>query len=74
MKIHELIEAASGGSTSAASVGSLGGSPNIVAGPPKALKRWSGSPGKMGHSIKPPTPKLQKPTDNALNAKGSIIA
>lgn len=74
MKISELLEAATAGATSSGSIASLGGSPGTLAGTPKALKRWSGSPGKTGQSIKPPVAKLQKPTDNALNAKGSIIA
>lgn len=74
MRIHELLEAATAGATSSGSIASLGGSPHRVAGTPAVLKRWSGSPGKTGKSIKPPVPKTQKPTDNALDQSGSIIA
>lgn len=74
MRIKEILEAATAGATSSGNIASLGQSPHIAAGKPKALKRWSGSPGKIGHSIKPPLPKKQKPGDNALDSKGSIIA
>ena len=75
MRIQELLEAETAGATGTSSIASLGGSPHRVAGTPAVLKRWSGSPGKTGKSIKPPVPKTQTPKDNALDKKsGSIIA
>lgn len=74
MKIRELLETATAGATSSGNIASLGGSPHVVAGTPSVIKRWSGSPGKMGKSIKHKAPKKQTPKDNALDKKGGILA
>ena len=66
MKIQDLFEFATAGATSSGSIASLGGSPHVLAGTPAALKRWSGSPGKMGKSIKHKAPKAQGAKDNPV--------
>ena len=73
MKIKELIEAATAGATSAGSVGTVV-SPHLAIGKSRGNKSYTGSPGKSG-TKRPdaPLPKKQKPTDNALNMKGTSI-
>ena len=66
MKIQDLFEFATAGATSAGSIASTGNSPHIAGGPPAVLKRWSGSPGKMGKSIKHKAPKSQSAKDNPV--------
>lgn len=66
MKIRELFETATAGATSAGNIASLGGSPHRVVGSPSVIKRWGGSPGKMGKSPKYKKPKLQTAKDNPI--------
>ena len=73
MKISELIESATAGATSAGSIGTVV-SPHLAIGKSRGNKSYTGSPGKSGTKApKPPLPKKQKPTDNALNMKGTSI-
>ena len=65
MKISELFESDSSTTTSS-SISSLGQSPHVAVGTPAVLKRWSGSPGKMGKSIKHKAPKSQSAKDNPV--------
>jgi hypothetical protein len=72
-----LAETATAGSTSAGNIASTGNSPHIAAGSPAVLKRWSGSPGKIGKSIKPTQTKSQTADDNPVtNPKvgGNLIS
>ncbi len=61
-----MFEEASAGATSAGNIASTGNSPHIAAGTPAVLKRWSGEPGKMGKSIKPPKSEPQDSDDNPV--------
>ena len=74
MLIREIIsETATAGGTSAAMVGTVV-SPHIAIGKDRGNKSYTGSPGKSGTKAPPqPKPKAQKPTDNALDAKGTSI-
>ena len=76
MRLRELLgnlnEEATSGSTSAGNIADVV-NPHIAAGSSSALKKWSGSPGKMGKSIKPPMPKQQKPRDNALDMNVNLM-
>ncbi len=72
-----LSEEASAGATSSGNIASTGNSPHIAAGTPAVLKRWSGSPGKMGKSIKHKPVKSQSAKDNAVtnpNTGNNLIA
>lgn len=66
MKIQELFETATAGATSAGNIASTGNSPHIAVGSKATIKRWSGSPGKMGKSIKHKAPKSQSASDNPV--------
>jgi hypothetical protein len=74
MKISEiLVEAATGGSTSSAMMGSIP-NPHISPGPGRGKSSYTGTPGKSGTKAPPqPKPKKQKPSDNALNMKTSLF-
>jgi len=74
MKIHDIIkEEATAGSTSAGNIASVD-SPHHSPGPARGKKSYIGSPGKSGTKAPPqPKPKAQKPTDNALDIKGTSI-
>lgn len=73
MKIHELIESATAGATSAANIGTVV-NPHISPGSARGKKSYTGSPGQSGTKAPPqPKPKPQKPTDNALDSKGNIF-
>lgn len=76
MKILELFnmfEAASVGATSSGSIASVV-NPHISPGKSKKSSSYTGSPGKSGSKSPPqPVPKMQKPTDNALNMKNVSI-
>jgi 5'-nucleotidase len=61
-----LGESASTASTSAGHVASLGNSPHIAGGTPTVLKRWSGSPGVTGKSVKHKPVKAQSAKDNPV--------
>lgn len=71
MKIRELLETATSGSTSSGSIATVV-SPHLAIGKPG--KSYTGSPGKSGTKApKPPKPKMQKPTDNALDSDTNIF-
>ena len=77
MRIQELFETASAGATSSGNIASTGNSPHVAAGTPAVIKRWSGSPGKMGKSIKHKAPKSQSASDNPVvnpNVGNNLIA
>jgi len=61
-----LSEEASAGSTSSGNIASTGNSPHIAVGDVATIKRWSGSPGKMGKSPKTPTAEPQDADDNPV--------
>lgn len=61
-----LSETATAGGTSAGSIASTGNSPHIAVGDVATIKRWSGSPGKMGKSPKHKPVKSQSASDNAV--------
>lgn len=67
---NKLSEAGTMGATTTAAIPTVinPGTTNV------GKNRAAGSPGKMAkHGPKQPKPKMQKPTDNALNMKGSIF-
>jgi len=68
MKILEILaEEATAGATSAANIGTVV-SPHLAIGKARGNKSYTGSPGKSGTKApKPPLPKQQKPSDNALD-------
>ena len=75
MRIAEIIikEQATAGATSAGNISTVV-SPHIAIGRDRFKKSFTGSPGKSGKKApKVPLPKKQKPTDNALNMKGTSI-
>ena len=77
MKIQELFETATMGTTNTSANAGLGASPHVAAGTPTVIKRWSGSPGKMGKSIKHKAPKSQNASDNPVvnpNVGNNLIA
>ena len=75
MRIQEILEDATAGATSSGSIASLGQSPHIVLGRSRGKKSYTGTPGKSGTKAPTqPKPKKQTPKDNALDAKGSIVA
>ena len=74
MKIHEVIrEQATAGSTSSGNIATTV-SPHIAIGKDRFNKSFTGTPGKSGTKA-PRVPKIkkQKPTDNALDMKGTSI-
>lgn len=77
MKIQELFESATAESTNAGNIASIGNSPHVAVGTPAVIKRWSGSPGKMGKSPKHKAPKSQSASDNPIvnpNVGNNLIA
>jgi len=72
MKINEIIkETATAGSTSAGNIATVV-NPHVAVG--KISKTYTGSPGVSGTKApNPPKPKKQKPSDNALDMKGTSI-
>ena len=73
MRIHELIESATAGATSAGNIASVE-APHLSPGKARGKRSYTGSPGKSGTKAPPqPKPKKQKPTDNALNMKTSLF-
>lgn len=69
MKIKELLEYASAGSTSSGSIATVV-NPHQSPGPARGKKSYIGVPGHSGTKAPPqPKPKKQKPTDNALDMK-----
>lgn len=65
MRIQELLESEAS-TTTAGNIASTGNSPHIAVGTPAVIKRWSGSPGKMGKSVKHKPMKSQSAKDNAV--------
>ena len=73
MKIHELFEEATDGSTSSFDVGTVV-SPHLSPGSARGKKSYTGKPGVSGTKSPPqPKPKKQKPTDNALDSDTNIF-
>ena len=73
MRFKEILEQATAGATSSGNVATVV-SPHIAIGKDRTKKSYTGSPGKSGTKApKPPKPKKQKPTDNALDMKGTSI-
>jgi hypothetical protein len=73
MKVKELLETATVGSTSAGNIATVP-NPRRTVGPDLGKKSYTGSPGKSGtKSPKQVVPKMQKPTDNALDKKQNIF-
>ena len=74
MRIHEIIrEQATAGATSSGNISTVV-SPHIAIGPDRFKKSFTGTPGKSGKKApRVPKPKKQKPTDNALDMKGTSI-
>jgi hypothetical protein len=69
MRIRDIIsEVASAGATSSGSIATVV-SPHIAIGDKKARDAY----GKKGVPANPPNAKMQKPTDNALDMKGTSI-
>jgi len=72
MKIKDIIETATAGATASGNIASVV-NPHIAIGNKAQQKSYAGVPGKMGKAPKHPKPKNQKPTDNALDMKGTSI-
>jgi hypothetical protein len=79
MKIHEILESATAGSTNAASVGSgQVKAPQLSPGKARGKKSYIGSPGQSGTKA-PPQPKVTQPktsmgtAKNALDMKGASL-
>jgi hypothetical protein len=71
MRIQEIItETATAESTSASNIASTGNSPHIAVGTPDVIRRWGGSPGKMGKSVKHKPVKSQSAKDNPVTNPG----
>ena len=78
MKINEVIqrrikEQATAGATSAGNIASVV-SPHIAIGKDRFKKSYTGTPGVSGTKApNVPKPKMQKPTDNALDGGASLF-
>lgn len=74
MKIRDIIESATAGSTSAGNIATVA-NPHISPGKARGKTSYLGKPGGPGGTKSPPQPKpkKQKPTDNALNMKTSLF-
>ena len=75
MRIVEIImrEQATAGATSAGSIATVT-SPHIAIGKDRFKKSYTGTPGVSGTKApNVPKPKKQKPTDNALDMKGTSL-
>ena len=78
MKLHEIIirrvkEQATAGATSAGNIAALN-NPHVAAGSDRFKKSYTGTPGVSGTKApNVPIPKKQKPTDNALDMKGTSL-
>jgi hypothetical protein len=72
MKIKELLETATAGSTSSGSIATIA-NPHISPGKARGKKSYTGSPGKSGTKA-PPQPKPANMTGkNALDMKTSLF-
>lgn len=68
-----IDEDATAGATSSASIATVS-APQLSPGAARGKKSYTGTPGRSGTKAPPqPKPKTQKPTDNALNMKGTSI-
>ena len=74
MKIREIFETATAGSTSAGSIATVA-NPHLSPGSARGKNSYLGKPGGPGGTKAPPQPKpkKQKPTDNALDMKTSLF-
>ena len=74
MKISDIIkEQATAGAPSSATIATVT-SPHIAIGKDWTNKSFTGSPGKSGKKApRVPKAKKQKPTDNALDMKGTSL-
>lgn len=73
MKIKEIFESATAGSTSSGNIASIA-NPHISPGPAKGKTSYTGTPGRSGTKSPPqPKPKKQKPGQNALDMKTSLF-
>ena len=74
MKIKEILESATAGATSSASIATVP-NPHLSPGKARGKKSYTGSPwtGSGTKSPPQPKPKKQKPTDNALDMKTSLF-
>jgi hypothetical protein len=72
-KSQDVAEDATAGATSSASIATVS-APQLSPGAARGKKSYTGTPGHSGTKAPPqPKPKAQKPTDNALNMKGTSI-
>ena len=69
MKIHELFEEGTGGSTTSAMVGSVA-NPHISPGSARGKKGYTGTPGRSG-TKSPPQPKVK--SVNATTSNTSLF-
>ncbi len=73
MRIKEILEQATAGATASGNIATVT-SPHIAIGKDRKKKSFTGSPGKSGTKApRPPKSKKQKPTDNALDMKGTSL-
>jgi hypothetical protein len=74
MKIKEILESATAGSTSSGNIATVV-SPHLSPGKARGKKSYIGEPGGPSGTKAPPQPKPKKvkPTDNALNMKTNIF-
>ena len=74
MKIKEILESATAGATSSASIATVS-NPHLSPGKARGKKSYTGSPwtGSGTKSPPQPKPKKQKPTDNALDKSTSLF-
>jgi hypothetical protein len=74
MKIREILESATAGSTSSGSIATVA-NPHLSPGSARGKTSYLGKPGGPGGTKAPPQPKPKKvkPTDNALNMKTSLF-
>jgi hypothetical protein len=73
MKIRELFETATEGTTNSAVIGTVV-SPHLSPGSARGKTGYTGSPGRSGTKSPPqPRPRKQKPTDNALDSNTNIF-
>lgn len=70
MKIKELLETATAGSTSAGNIASIA-NPHISPGKARGKKSYTGSPGRSG-TKSPPQPKVVQPKTKAGTAKNAL--
>lgn len=73
MKIKDILESATAGSTSSGNIASIA-NPHISPGSARGKTSYTGTPGRSGTKSPPqPKPKKQKPGQNALDMKTSLF-